>query len=440
MVKNRAAQIEELLQDIKISPEVSVGELVGGYLQLELRKPASFSRRLIWSLRHWLFPKRSKVLSVLVWSKNQDAKARVLIGTASNSPRLLGFFEGLVEQCIDCSFDLFTPQFEKSKKEAEIHISISSGPLPSNVILSILRRHILSLGERLLVIAIAHLQWRMYTTAKNLFTVRSYRILLVDYDRFSSNIPLVLAARTCNIPSVSLVHGATNPIDHYVPVLANQLWVWGKEQEELFKQQHRDKLDIRVVGNPKVKPFTVRKENKLQVAGLAMTRYSAIDRRKLVNLFLQGTTEIPRKVIKMHPQDKEIDYVEFRHKDIELMGPENDADQFLGLIDILCVRRSQMGSDALSYDIPIIVCDGLDSNDLQNGEALKERAKCPLIEDYIELKREIDRLSFDSSYLLTRLSEQKTYFDELFSFTGTRSTKCMVDTLLELINVNAILN
>ena len=60
-----------------------------------------------------------------------------------------------------------------------------------------------------------------------------------------------MASKKLNIPSFSLMHGNVHNDFGYVPILADQLLVWGRFQKDLFiKKAGANKDQIKVVGAP----------------------------------------------------------------------------------------------------------------------------------------------------------------------------------------------
>ena len=70
------------------------------------------------------------------------------------------------------------------------------------------------------------------------------RLVIVDFDRSSAMVPLVMAARNAGVPSATLVHGS--PSKTYLPVLADVVLAWSTTQADWFRTQGVP--DVEVVG------------------------------------------------------------------------------------------------------------------------------------------------------------------------------------------------
>ena len=93
-----------------------------------------------------------------------------------------------------------------------------------------------------------------------------------------------------------------------------------------------------------------------------------------------------------------------------------------------------MGSDALGLNIPIIVLDCGENWNLQNGRTLNTEAGCPIIQNGMELKQELQQLNDDPHYRETRLKNQKAYFEHLYAFTGEESTNVMLKEIQQILS------
>lgn len=424
-MNRRAKQIEKLLNRIRLSDRVGLGELVGGYLDQSWSNKPSYVHVVLWSLRQLFWPSRHR-LQMQIWNypykRNQD---QILICCASASSRHLDFFKWLepLEDLV-CWIVLGGPSLIPSKSLAS-NLPIGKKLVPLSLCRKIWQMLELSWLEKLQILSISSLQYRRYVVARQFIHDNYIRAVLTDFDRYPANVYWVLAARSLSIPTTSLVHGATNPIDHYLPVLADQLWVWGSYQQEQFRQYHGAELAIRIVGNPKVRSYQSKPLQNWHTAGLGMTKLPREQRLKLIDIFLHGTSSFSRRIIKIHPQEDIKDYQNYLDQGIEIICPKKNTKDFLESIDVLCTRRSQLGSDALPYDMPIIICDGINDGDLQNGKVLHEKAGCPIVNDAKSLKNELKLLQSDNVYLRHRLEKQKTYYSILYSYTGTDSVQEM---------------
>ena len=197
----------------------------------------------------------------------------------------------------------------------------------------------------------------------------------------------------------------------------------------------KDNLSIVIVGNPKACGYKEKIVRDFKNIGIAMTAPPHEKRSMFLKLILNGIYGVEKCYIKPHPLDNSAHHLEMiNNENIMILGIHSSIEEFVNDIDVLCVRRSQIGSDALSYDIPIIVCDGIQDGDLQNGQVLNEKAGCPIVNNSEALQIELFKLKTNNTYLETRLKCQKDYYNNLYSHVGFDSVLEMGKALHKLIS------
>ena len=75
-------------------------------------------------------------------------------------------------------------------------------------------------------------------------------VVLSDYDRHDFAVPMVLAARTLDIATVTLMHGTVGP--SYVPLQAQWAVCWGQRQATALKEAGTDAARLIIGGCPRV--------------------------------------------------------------------------------------------------------------------------------------------------------------------------------------------
>jgi hypothetical protein len=263
-------------------------------------------------------------------------------------------------------------------------------------------------------------------------------IVICDLDRYATNAPIILAARSLGIPSATIVHGSVSPIDNYIPVIADYFLGWGNYHEAVFRSHLEKKgRGFRIIGNPKFPEVHKRRHKEISIIGLATSPLPEDVNMRIVDAFEKGTRSFEERKVKIHPLEKVEFYAEVLkgRKDI-IIDSNNSSDSFLKEIDALCVRNSQIGSDAMAYQIPIIVLDCNGKGELQNGQLLAEKADCPIVKNDLELSVEISKLKSDKSYYDHRINRQNQFMRELVKYAGIESDKQMLKFIVETISRN----
>lgn len=429
----KSYELENKLNRIEVDNNCTLGQLIGGILFLNARKKTSNLYRFLWSFRQLLMP-ISYQIPIHEWNQCKAKSTKILIVLISSSFRYKEFFDSLRSFKFSDIF-ITTGSSDKIKNETSYEkIKVINKVLPFRLIRAVWKQSKLPIVERFYILAIFTIQFKKYISFKNWLVTKNIDLVISDFDRYPSNIPWIMAARSENIKSISLVHGATHPIENYLPVLAEELWVWGEYQKTLFESKGVSNTKIRIIGNPKVSEFQSNVHRKWKCAGLGLTKMSNNERDRLIELFISGTKFFKEKVIKIHPQDSIADYSKYQNSGITIADNNTSVNEFLKNIDVLFVRRSQLGSDALPYNIPIIIlCT--DNSHLQNGQILNEYAGCPIISNSEDLKEELDELKTNNVYLDRRLNKQKEYFRSLYQYTSREAKEQLSFKLKKKLNL-----
>ena len=173
-----------------------------------------------------------------------------------------------------------------------------------------------------------------------------------------------MASKKLNIPSFSLMHGNVGVDFGYVPILADQLLVWGKFQKDLLKKQGRIMIKLRWLEHLSfqiifllekedvVKKLYIEKHKKIIV--LATSNYSEISTRiKLVEIFA-GALKVLSKdnwhgIIKMHPRDDiKIYRAYLKTKYLSFMSSEQiSKEASFAIAEYFCFFSSAIAFEAL---------------------------------------------------------------------------------------------
>ncbi len=337
----------------------------------------------------------------------------ILVATASNHIRLTTFFRSILESD---KFNVYHTYYIRSKKHDRLG-NYSRKVMSISIIREILKIKNLNIFHKLHIIGATLIQYDAFLRWKNFLHLNNISLVICDVDRYYSNAPIVSAAKALGINNATIIHGSTTPINNYLPVIANNLLVWGDYHKNQFEKYVDSRITkIRIIGNPKI-PLPkkhIRTCYASDIIGLATTPLPTQIYHKVLNVFEEGTSDKIR-IIKAHPVENSSSFSKLNGSKKLSIYYDESVDYFLNQIDVLCVRNSQLGSDALGYRIPIIIIDTQNGHFLQNGELLSKNAGCPVIQNAEELKNELQQLN-SSSYYEERISKQITFFNKLFKY------------------------
>lgn len=376
------------------------------------------------------FPSKLYLLLSKTEPTSQD-KTNVLVCTSSSNERLTSFFKGLVYSD-QVMLTYAYPVNSVGSSNSGVLLKVQRHILPIRLLKSILRLKAVSLFEKIEIIRLLIIQNSIFLTWQRVLINNKYSTLLCDLDRYPSNAPIVLAAKSLSIKNATIIHGSTTPITNYLPVIANNLLVWGEYHQEQFETNiDLNRTKIWIIGNPKIKR-TNEKESQdisINIIGLATTPLPLQISKSVLTVFERGT-EYKTRIIKAHPVENKNSFEDFEYiKNLSIFYNES-VEYFLSHIDVLCVRNSQLGSDALGYRIPIIIIDTQDGYFLQNGELLNKYAGCPIVQNANQLALELEQLN-RKPYYEARINKQLRFFDKLFTYIGSDSDKELVKFIQE---------
>lgn len=239
--------------------------------------------------------------------------------------------------------------------------------------------------------------------------------ILTEYDRNSRWSCLVLAARRLGIPTLTLVHGVIEPDAFgFSPVLADRILCWGELDRAKLVEAGEAPSRVVVAGCPRLNrdlpgpsPDARRRlgiDGDGPVAMLATSPESV--RFELAGAFCTAMEQLPGMsgVVRLHPSEDLADYqaMASRHPGVSFVENRRVAvDEALAATDVVVVRGSGFGSDALVKRRPVVVLNP-DPEPKGHDLELIELAGCPHARDAGELADILRRLAEDPGYRAER--------------------------------------
>ena len=193
-----------------------------------------------------------------------------------------------------------------------------------------------------------------YSSCIKFLKNKNPKFIIVESDRNNLSSPLVMASKKLLIPSFSLMHGNVQYDFGYVPILADQLLVWGAYQKKRLIKYGANEDQIRITGVPQfsnhidgnkddiLQKLNIDKEKKIVI--LATSNYSDISIRiKLVKIFFRSLQELSKigwhGVIKLHPRDDISLYKDYFQYDYLSIFSFQDLNKNIMLVKINAVSQ-----------------------------------------------------------------------------------------------------
>ncbi len=266
-------------------------------------------------------------------------------------------------------------------------------------------------------------------------------VVLTEYDRNHLWSCLVLAARHLRIATVTLVHGVIPPTGvGFAPALADRIICWGEADKNILLSAGERAEKIVVGGCPRLTrglPDSSAAREKLDLAPEAQVALLATspDRGylQLAELFcstLEGMTGFTG-IVRLHPAEDRACYAEVarRHPGVRFMeNAEATLDEALAVADVVVVRGSGVGSDALTKRRPVVVLEP-GSGSASHGTELVKRAGCPLACTAEELSEIVRRLVSDATFRESLRSSAEHYVNGFCAAFGQDAARRIVETV-----------
>lgn len=242
-----------------------------------------------------------------------------------------------------------------------------------------------------------------YVNAKCWIQQLQPKAILTEYDRNPKTAPWISAAKSLCISTYTLTHGSTMPIDNYVPLIAQNVFVWGEDSATQFLKGGVSASSIVVGGNPRAKyelahnTLDIRSKwsilQKDTVAILILNNIRLEWRFQLVELFASVMKQQTKLILKLHPQEKKSDYASLPDrilKNITLVeADEMNADEAMALGDFFVGHNSIMLLECLLMGKPVVIMDIIPM-ECGIGRELGQRGGMPIVRSKDEYKNTFD--------------------------------------------------
>lgn len=226
------------------------------------------------------------------------------------------------------------------------------------------------------------------------------KVVIVDYDR-GVFAPLVMAARKTSVKTITLQHGAINPPYGYTPLLADEIWVWGKGWGSILQDLTVNKYRIRITGTPiidKLMPYEG--DNRLRRIGVGPNPVSDDENERvwmpIIEKLLKKGFEV---IVKLHPAQKKDSYIGKMFTDLcsTFEAKEITNEKFFHSIDLLFVSTSGLGYESVCAGVPVMVVPS-SVNSTANDWIMTEKIGFPKVNE-----ENLERIMNTYEYHLSKL-------------------------------------
>jgi len=276
------------------------------------------------------------------------------------------------------------------------------------------------------------IQKRRFDVFENFLANYSFKLAIFDFDRYPVNIPLIHALKIRNVKVVTIIHGTIIPVNHFVPFIADEIWVWGELHKKILTNVGVKKA-IKIVGNPKILELTtprlIQIRNTMKI-GIGFSKFDKFNNNHISLWRLANDLTKHGYIVyaALHPLDIN-DKKKHDSSNLIFPGKGISSSDFLKDSDLMIFGDTQLSSDLLNYDIPIVIFGNSLNEKLRNGFLLCKEAGIPFFNDINELNNFISFSLDRGNEKIEIIERQKKIHQQIFSYTGNESIKMLIDEI-----------
>lgn len=263
------------------------------------------------------------------------------------------------------------------------------------------------------------------------------KCIVTEHDRSTLSSSLILTAKKYHVFTITLTHGVITAFCN-TPVLADQVFCWGKSQKDLLISFGIEAHRISKTGNPMFKVVKQKNYSELSRSNsfifcLAIGPESEMLNKLIIDKFVLSIEKFDqvKGIIKLHPSLNKESYIwvnDLSTKLTILDSVEIVNSELFEKIDILLVHSSGIANEALVAGIPVVIILPTNSSMLNEVQfELTQQAGCQLAKDENELIDIFEKIISDPiKYKIDAKKRCKEYLKNLLETTGEESVKAMI--------------
>jgi hypothetical protein len=268
--------------------------------------------------------------------------------------------------------------------------------------------------------------------------------ILTEFDRSNLWACLVLAARSLQIPTTTLVHGVIERgAVGFSLALADTVVCWGKLDREKLLEAGEPAEKIVIGGCPRLsRELGVTKAQGCAKLGVEADKPLVLfatspgyRHLEVAELFCVGAEALDSTLamVRLHPSEKPQTYstIARRHPGVIFSSASQATlDESLAAADVVVACNSGVGSDALLKRRPVVVLNP-EATPSGNDHDLVELAGCPHARTSGELATAVQRMLNDHSYRAQNFESSELYVSDFCEAFGLDSARRIASVVRE---------
>jgi hypothetical protein len=265
--------------------------------------------------------------------------------------------------------------------------------------------------------------------------------ILTEFDRNNLVAPMIFAARTRGVPTVTMVHGVANSL--YAPLLADIVCCWGHLDRAMFIRAGVNPERIAVTGYTRMQRqiLAIDPGRKRMIAAstashivlFATSPINVDTKLKLARDFCEAVFQLPdtAALIRLHPSERVSEYAEVSYDFPAVRFLANDGctlDEAVAIADVVVVQNSGFGNDALMKGRAVVVLNSV-PGDWPVTEELISLAGCPTARTSSKLSALLITLVSDIAARAAVVERAEQYIRTRCAFFGCESAKRVAEVV-----------
>ena len=261
-------------------------------------------------------------------------------------------------------------------------------------------------------------------------------VLMTDVHKLSRII--VLTAKQLEIKCFVIQHGATIGEEGYLPIIADQILVWGEGSKNWFTERKQSAEKIVIMGSPRMDSMIYQINNDINIVPRMIRKILVILSditveelylKKIRDAFQMGHIKDVELTIKLHPGGS-VDYSFIPEKIFNSSGLLYKIARFeninllLNQTDIVFVTNSTVGMEAITWNKPIFQYK---SNEILDYRMSYEDFDCSHI---FTTSEDVSKVLLNTKSIFSKLQNYPAFVEHSFKKLDGQASKRIKDFIV----------
>jgi hypothetical protein len=380
------------------------------------------------------------ILSKVISFKKNQLKANILFVPAElDKERSLGLYKPLFKYLNSNSYKVISLNHLFNSLDVFVFFCwIFEIPKITNQVFKIIKSNqnfneLKEIKWLLLIDSIVHFLWILQL--RRVIKKSKINSVVVDWDRHKLQSLIILAAKKEKINNFTFVHGAIYTPEKFVPLIADNCFVWGKNHVDFYTNLGEENKKLLKVGNTRFK-------SSLPGRDIVLNKYKIKSDKKIILHPSQNFPDLNDELIikdlynfisqnenfqlavKFHPSQNNAElYGKIKAlENLIVLDQSISAIEALAIADFTIIVSSTFAIDALISDVPVAVYNP--KIDLRGiAVDLVSIANVPVLKTKVDFESFLISLTNESHEFLFNMNKQRNFIKNYCEYYGEDSAR-----------------